>query len=43
VGEVLHHVDALGVKVGDADTQVRDEVRRLREALERPEPQGGAR
>jgi hypothetical protein len=40
MGELLHHVDALGVKVGDAGTQVRDEVRRVREAIERS---GGAR
>jgi hypothetical protein len=35
VDEILHHVDAVGVAVGDAGAQVLDELRRLREAVER--------
>jgi hypothetical protein len=43
VDEVLHHVDAVKVAVGDAGAQVRDEVCRLREVVEQPGPRGGAR
>jgi hypothetical protein len=43
VDELLHHVDAVKVAVGDVGQQVRDEVRRLREVVEHPGPEGGAR